>query len=280
MKTGIVKSYVKEKGYGFIQAEHNSVFFHINDVTAKDKNKITVGSVVNYEESPNRKGNKAINVKIANQNNLTYGIPDGPFILKKGDKLRDGLVLLEISNYEIFFTLRNPSISKEMFAEKLRQIGANAVVDVTVTQGTGEEPGTGSGTHYFTVHHFTGRIATVGRISSFGKPIYEIPSVNDRLKEKEEELKIKQEAKLKKVNKICRYTSAAVLIISLAVTLIALNMTLEYGLGSSILFTIFVHYTLFINLYSTRDDTFNSIRVYDEFIKVGDYQIHKKKLIL
>lgn len=32
----------------------------------------------------------------------------------------------------------------------------------------------------------------------------EIPSVNDRLKEKEEELKIKQEAKLKKVNKICR----------------------------------------------------------------------------
>lgn len=108
----------------------------------------------------------------------------------------------------------------------------------------------------------------------------EIPSVNDRLKEKEEELKIKQEAKLKKVNKICRYTSAAILIISLAVTFIALNMTLEYGLGSSILFTIFVHYTLFVNLYSTRDDTFNSIRVYDEFIKVGDYQTHKKKLKL
>ncbi len=62
MEIVIIKSYVKEKKYGFIQTEQKSVFFHLDDVVNGDRDKIRIGQAVKFDEIPSPKGNKAEDV--------------------------------------------------------------------------------------------------------------------------------------------------------------------------------------------------------------------------
>lgn len=62
MKTGTVKFFKKEKGYGFIVSDEDKkdLFVHVNAC----EEEIKAGDRVTFEESKNRKGDMAINVKM------------------------------------------------------------------------------------------------------------------------------------------------------------------------------------------------------------------------
>ena len=52
--------------------------------------------------------------------------------------------------------------------EHARHIGATAVLAVEYSKTRGHEPGSGHGTHYFTIHHFHGHPVVVGKPSVNG----------------------------------------------------------------------------------------------------------------
>lgn len=197
MKTGIIKSYVEEKGYGFIQTEDNSVYFKVEDLSYDCLDKIKIGQAVTFDEVPTPKGNKAVDVSIADKKELKYEFPEETIILRKHEKLKDGYVLLDNSNFEVFVNLRNPNNLEAFFTKYLSILGANAAIDVVLSKTTGEEPGTGQGIHCYTIHKFSGKIARVGKISSEGQSISELPDLNSQIETiiEENSVKFKREQK-------------------------------------------------------------------------------------
>ncbi|SFS31716.1 Cold shock protein, CspA family [Succinivibrio dextrinosolvens] len=182
MEFGIVKSFVADKGYGFIQTEQETVFFHLNDVLNEDKDKIKIGQAVKFDVIPTPKGNKATAVSIADKDELRFVIPTTPIFSFGNDKLPDGNIVLEDSNFEIFVEVRNPHDMESYFNHYLTEFGANAVINIRDEKYTGEERARGSsfsfnyrrGIHYFTIHKFIGKVAIVGKISSNGQKYSDI----------------------------------------------------------------------------------------------------------
>lgn len=171
MGIGIVKSFVEEKGYGFIQTEQKSIFFHLNDVHFDDMDKIEIGQAVKFDEIPTPKGNKAVDISIAKINDLKFVYPDKPIISFGKHKLPDGYVVLDESDYEIFVNLRDPNKLERYIQHDLAILGANAAINIEVDRYTAEEDSdSGHGTHYYTVHRFVGKLARVGKICSKGQP--------------------------------------------------------------------------------------------------------------
>lgn len=92
---GVIKSFVSDKGYGFISGENGDIFFHVSNMM--DKSIIPdVGMGVEYKEGENAKGPYAYDIKV------TESIK--PIFLKFGDqriKLSDikAYGLFDISSY-------------------------------------------------------------------------------------------------------------------------------------------------------------------------------------
>jgi CspA family cold shock protein len=65
-KSGELKKFFSDKGYGFIQSQKGDIFFHISDSENLDINSLREGVTFSYEESKDvRSGKtKAINVTI------------------------------------------------------------------------------------------------------------------------------------------------------------------------------------------------------------------------
>jgi cold shock protein len=65
-KSGELKKFFSDKGYGFIQSQKGDIFFHISDSENLDINSVREGVTFSYEESKDvRSGKtKAINVTI------------------------------------------------------------------------------------------------------------------------------------------------------------------------------------------------------------------------
>ena len=64
MLTGIVKKFMAEKGFGFIQQDNGGkdVFFHANDVADKGFEGLEEDMKVSFEMGDSPKGPKAVNV--------------------------------------------------------------------------------------------------------------------------------------------------------------------------------------------------------------------------
>lgn len=63
-KTGTVKFFNDQKGFGFIaQAEGDDVFVHVSNLVGTDT--LSDGQTVEFETAPGRKGLEAVNVKPA-----------------------------------------------------------------------------------------------------------------------------------------------------------------------------------------------------------------------
>lgn len=63
MKSGAIKFYVIEKGYGFIVQDDSDkdIFFHHSGLNSKE---IVEGDRVTYEEIDGKKGPQAVNIEI------------------------------------------------------------------------------------------------------------------------------------------------------------------------------------------------------------------------
>ncbi|WP_281072369.1 cold-shock protein [Succinivibrio dextrinosolvens] len=280
MEIGIIKSYVKEKKYGFIQTEQKSVFFHLNDVVNGDRDKIRIGQAVKFDEIPSPKGNKAVDVAIADINELKFTFPKEPIILKDGHKLGGKYVVLDISDYKLFYSSRNPANWKNFFKDHLNRLGANAVIGLNIFQTTGEEPGTGNGTHYFTIHNYFGRVAKVGKISSIGIRASQTQKLNDAIDERKAEevayLAKKDKEFTKKRNIITAFIFALSLLISIFILMSPLTECFLYSIGIAVLACILIDYIQNLTLKEERIDDF--LRLYEDKISIGEYKISKKEI--
>jgi cold shock protein len=65
MTTGTVKFFNTEKGFGFISPEGGSkdVFVHATAVEAAGMRSLSEGQKVSFDEQPDAKGTKAVNLK-------------------------------------------------------------------------------------------------------------------------------------------------------------------------------------------------------------------------
>lgn len=65
MKTGVVKWFNEEKGYGFIAGNDGTdVFVHFSDIVADGFRTLSEGQNVQYDEQDTDRGVKAIEVKV------------------------------------------------------------------------------------------------------------------------------------------------------------------------------------------------------------------------
>jgi CspA family cold shock protein len=62
---GIVKTFNKQKGYGFIQGkEENSYFFHYSELQMKGFKTVDEGQKVEFDVKETERGMNAINIKL------------------------------------------------------------------------------------------------------------------------------------------------------------------------------------------------------------------------
>jgi len=63
-KHGVIKKYNTDKGYGFIESNNKSYFFHITDIPIKDQKQVIEGLHISFEEKESPKGMMALNITI------------------------------------------------------------------------------------------------------------------------------------------------------------------------------------------------------------------------
>lgn len=65
-KSGELKRFFSDKGYGFIKSNKGDIFFHISDSNGLNVDSLTEGTNLSYEESVDARSGKtkAINVAI------------------------------------------------------------------------------------------------------------------------------------------------------------------------------------------------------------------------
>lgn len=252
MELGIIKSFDNDRGYGFIQTENKSVFFHISDVSINDKDNIDISQAVMFNEISSPKGFKAKNISVVAKDDICFDLPKEPIIISKGQKLQNEYVVIDKSDYEIFFTATTPTYATKWFSEYLSSldgtIEANAVVDVVFHRSTGSEPGTGQGTHYFTNYNFFGRIARVGKMSSEGKKYSQLKDLNQAIEcliGKSVFKKQKLENKLENTSVI---STIVFFIVSIWFTMFKLNYNLAlcftYSFAASFIFLLVIEFFL------------------------------------
>jgi CspA family cold shock protein len=66
LTTGTVKFFNAEKGFGFISREQgDDVFVHYSNIQGGGYKSLETGQVVEFEVGPGRKGDEALNVRLA-----------------------------------------------------------------------------------------------------------------------------------------------------------------------------------------------------------------------
>ncbi|MBE6423071.1 cold-shock protein [Succinivibrio dextrinosolvens] len=218
---GIVKSYVEDKGYGFIRKEKDSVFFHKNDLKGLTPQDIHIGTVLSFEEIPTAKGNKAVNIELADAGEFRYEVPSEYFFFNLHNRIPDSLVVMDRSDFKISFTIRDPSRKLSEFTRYLRYAeGANAIFDIEHSTSTRSEMSNSGniGAHKYTVHHFSGRIGRVGRINTKGTPLSELPDVNNNLY-----IRYSEELNRKKKNQ----TALGIFLVAVAAVMIILSLLMQ-----------------------------------------------------
>jgi CspA family cold shock protein len=68
MAKGKIKNLIKDRGYGFIEAEDGEeIFFHRTGVEGEEFESLQEGKAVEYETESSPKGPRAVNVKVIEQ---------------------------------------------------------------------------------------------------------------------------------------------------------------------------------------------------------------------
>jgi cold shock CspA family protein len=190
---GILKSYSKEKEYGFIKGEdNNDYFFHITSFkNTQDRDKLCTGITLSFDQKVTPKGYSAINIIIDNKIQIGYITPDTVYTSKNGEV--KGWEIVETSKWVIYGSSRySPDDAKDLMLHRANNIGANCILYMEYFKTTGSEPGTGKGTYYYTIHNFRGRAVNIAKKSPNGKfQLNDFSGLNDRAKELKKQLIIK-----------------------------------------------------------------------------------------
>lgn len=165
---GTVNSFLTSKGYGFLRGDDGRDYFvHHRDIVGA--NPVIEGQRVAFEESATPKGYRARRVRPVEVTGATgYVLPE-EVLTTRHATLKGWEVLVE-SRWIISGASRDsPDAAMQILRERARCLGATAVLNVEYSKMRGSESGSGSGTHYFTIHHFDGRPVVVGKPSVHGQ---------------------------------------------------------------------------------------------------------------
>lgn len=164
---GTISTFLPSKGYGFLRGDDGRDYFvHCNDIT--ESQAVVEGQRVAFEEAATPKGYRARRVRpVALAGAVRYVLPDE--VLTSRSATVKGWEVLVRSHWIVGGSSRDsPDAAMRVLQEHARRIGATAVLEVEYSKTRGAEQGTGSGTHYFTIHNFDGRPVVVGKPSVHG----------------------------------------------------------------------------------------------------------------
>jgi len=199
--TGVIKTYLPDKNYGFIKGDDNKdYFFHNSSINKNDLHKICDGALVTFEQKATPKGYSATKILINSDSNIKYKIPDDIYTSK--NNYIKGWENVFISNWIVHSSSRkSPDEAKREIIESTKLVGANSILNLEYYKTTGSEPGTGYGTYYFTIHNFKGQLANIGKKSLNGEYSKEdLSKIDTYAKELKEKLKEKtEEARVKRI---------------------------------------------------------------------------------
>jgi cold shock CspA family protein len=167
---GSVKTFVTEKGYGFIVGDDGKDYFFRLEAFSNQSHKDALcdDSIVDFEPSANTKGYRAKNCSLINASDVhTFEIPrEMPTSLSSTIK---GWDVIESGDWIVHGSSRiSPDEARHDLNYKARSVLANALIDVSYYKTTGSEAGTGQGIHHYTIHNFRARIAMVAKRSANG----------------------------------------------------------------------------------------------------------------
>lgn len=168
---GIIKTYLPEKEYGFIDGDDGkSYFFQAREVKNKSQlRNLCEGEYVSFEQHATPKGYRASNCFLLNSSEINRFVVPDKFLTSRSSKI-DGWDVIEKGNWFVHgSSSESPDAAKSLLIENATHTSANALIEVEYYKTTGSTPGTGKGTYYFTIHNFKGRIVKVAKRNASGK---------------------------------------------------------------------------------------------------------------
>lgn len=212
---GTITTYLPEKKYGFIKGDDGKdYFFHEDEF--RDRNqiaKLCEEAFVAFDQQATPKGYKAKNCSLIEPSKIVSYATPNEFVVSRSNGVR-GWDVLERGNWVVHGSSEESPDSARLDAiEAAKQVGANALLELEYYKTRGFEPGEGKGTHYFTIHNFRGRVATLAKRTSTGPfRADQLMGLNERAESLKKELAARAGASKRKRNIVW----AAVIALSLA----------------------------------------------------------------
>ena len=153
---GILRSYVPEKQYGFIDGrDGKSYFFHVAYFEGKQKpSDISEGLLVSFDPTPGPKGLQARSLRIAREHSILLVQPE-EFVISKSDTPKKGKVFYQTPIIEVCAS-GSMHEAKNKLISRAANFGANAILNFSYRRTTGS-----SGNYTFTVHCYSGAAAVI-----------------------------------------------------------------------------------------------------------------------
>jgi cold shock CspA family protein len=217
---GTITSYLPEKQYGFIKGEDGKdYFFHENEFRDPTHiRRLCEDAWIDFDQQATPKGYRAKNCSLLDPKTvLTYTLP-GEFITSRTATVR-GWEVIEYADWIVHgASSDSPEAAQHDAVYHAKLVGANALIGLEYYKTTGSEPGSGRGTHHFTIHNFRGQLATLAKRTSKGPYRHDqLLGLNGRAESLKKELMVQTRASKRKRNLIW----SAVLVLSIISSLVA-----------------------------------------------------------
>lgn len=174
---GVIRTYLPAKQYGFIKGDDGrDYFFHAKSLQdAAQVDYLIDGTFVDFDPAASPKGYQAKMLVLVDAADVDeYDEPD-TMIYSKTSDVRDWPVLVRSGWIVQATSNESPDSAKQEVLHLASRLGANAVIDLQYSKSTVQ-----SGNYHYSVHHYSGRLACVGRKRRGGKfKLSDFEAVND-----------------------------------------------------------------------------------------------------
>lgn len=161
---GIVRSFVPEKRFGFIDGKDGSSYFvHINDVI--NSNSLVQGQSVNFDPIPTPKGLSAKKVEAGQAPEAVYVNPH-KFIMTKSDHVK-GCKTVSVVVKNLWGESNDPNKARELLKSVAQKRGANAIVCMNLSKYSKND---GCSNYKYTMHRYYGHAVVVKRVEYTSDP--------------------------------------------------------------------------------------------------------------
>lgn len=175
---GRVKTYLGNKGYGFIKGDDGKdYFFHVDEfVNSKDIKNVCEDAYVEFDQVATPKGYKAVQCKLLNGDDVKTYVTPANFLTSKFETIK-GWELIEHGSWFVYGSSKDsPDHAKKEAIAYANSVGANALIQLEYFKTTGEEnkrsifdsPNYKGGIYRYTIHNFRGRIAVAAKKNALG----------------------------------------------------------------------------------------------------------------